>query len=100
MKAIMYNHNGWISQTDENYLREIFGQILRSSGFHIEEEIHRAFKPFGYTGLWLLSESHFAIHTFPEEGKAYIEMSSCVSEPYKEYKKILKKYKHLHFKRI
>lgn len=29
-------------------------------------------------GLWLLAESHFAIHTFPEENKMYIEISSCV----------------------
>jgi S-adenosylmethionine decarboxylase len=24
-----------------------------------------------------LAESHLAIHTFPEEGKTYIELSSC-----------------------
>ena len=34
----------------------------------------------GYTGLWLLAESHFAIHTFPEEDKIYIEISSCVKK--------------------
>ncbi len=31
-------------------------------------------------GLWLLAESHFAIHTFPEENKMYIEISSCVKK--------------------
>lgn len=97
MKAVMYNLSGWITQTDERFLKETFGRILRESGFHIEEEIHRTFDPFGYTGLWLLSESHFAIHTFPEEGKAYIEMSSCIKEPFKEYKRILKSDRILQF---
>nr|DAO98746.1 MAG TPA: S-adenosylmethionine decarboxylase [Caudoviricetes sp.] len=27
--------------------------------------------------MWLLTESHFAVHTFPEFGKTYIELSSC-----------------------
>ena len=100
MKAIMYNHNGWVDQTDEMYLRDTFTRILKDSGFHIEEEIHRSFKPFGYTGLWLLSESHFAIHTFPEEGKSYVEMSSCIKEPFKEYKKAIKKHDLITIKRI
>lgn len=40
------------------------------------------FDPFGYTCLILLSESHLAIHTFPERGKAYIELTSCVHDPF------------------
>jgi S-adenosylmethionine decarboxylase len=32
-----------------------------------------------------LSESHFAIHTFPEEGQSYIELSSCVFEPFLKF---------------
>jgi S-adenosylmethionine decarboxylase len=35
--------------------------------------------------LFLLSESHFAIHTFPEEGQSYIELSSCVFEPFLKF---------------
>ena len=99
MKAIMYNDHGWIKQTDEMYLRETFNKILKEAGFHIEEQIHRSFKPFGYTGLWLLSESHFAIHTFPEEGKSYIEMSSCIREPFEQYRKAMKKHELISIKK-
>ena len=38
------------------------------------------FTPYGYTALFLLAESHFALHTFPEENKTYIELSSCVKK--------------------
>lgn len=41
---------------------------------------HR-FRPYGYTALWLLGESHFALHTFPECGRTYYEISSC-NKPY------------------
>ena len=43
-------------------------------------------EPEGYTALWLLGESHFAIHTFPEEQKTYIELSSCNLEYYEFFK--------------
>lgn len=42
-----------------------------------EWDTEHHFSPQGYTALWLLSESHFAVHTFPEFGRTYIELSSC-----------------------
>jgi len=50
------------------------------------------FAPQGYTAIWLLSESHFAIHTFPEEHKTYIELSSCNREMYDRFLEELKLY--------
>ena len=44
-------------------------------------------------GLWLLAESHFAIHTFPEENKMYIEISSCVKKYYDNFLKQLEDYR-------
>ena len=43
------------------------------------------FYPYGYTKLYLLSESHFAIHTFPEEKLAYYELSSCNKKYYDRF---------------
>ena len=93
MKAKMYNTQKWVRITDEKYLRETFHNILGDSGFGVEKQIHKKFKPYGYTGLWLLSESHFAIHTFPEHQKAYIELSSCIKKPYKKFNRICKRLK-------
>jgi S-adenosylmethionine/arginine decarboxylase-like enzyme len=31
----------------------------------------------GHTGLWLLAESHLALHTFPERGAMTLDLHSC-----------------------
>lgn len=56
---------------------ERYDGILRRAGFGILEITRHYFQPQGFTALFLLCESHFAIHTFPEEGRTYIELSSC-----------------------
>lgn len=43
------------------------------------------FEPQGYTAVWLLAESHCALHTFPEENKAYVELSSCNIDMYTDF---------------
>jgi len=89
MKAFMNNYNTWIKYEDEKLLAEEFEKALISSGFHIMNKCEHYFDVQGYTGLWLLSESHFAIHSFPEEDKIYIELTSCVDEPFEKMKKYI-----------
>lgn len=72
----------WIKETNPFLIKKMFINKLRGSGFGILKQTEHFFEPFGYTGLWLLSESHFAVHTFPEENKTYIELSSCIDEPF------------------
>jgi S-adenosylmethionine/arginine decarboxylase-like enzyme len=31
----------------------------------------------GHTGLWLLAESHLALHSFPERGAMTLDLHSC-----------------------
>ncbi len=85
MKALMYNYNTWIKYRAEEELIKEFEDILVKSGFSIIDKVEHYFTKQGYTGLWLLAESHFAIHTFPEEDKIYIEISSCVKEYYDNF---------------
>ena len=82
MKAQMFNFSTWGKETDPKVLKEKYNRFLKESGFCILGEVEHHFKPYGYTLLILLSESHFAIHTFPEEGKCYIEISSCIESPF------------------
>lgn len=70
--------------------------MLKTSGFGIIGFMEHFFEPQGYTGLWLISESHFAIHTFPEENKTYIELSSCNKEMYDQFILNLDQYKSQH----
>lgn len=63
----------------------MFDNLLRRSGFNVLNVLEHHFHPQGYTALWLLSESHFAVHTFPEFGRTYIELSSCNLEFYQKF---------------
>ena len=82
MKAQMYNYSSWIDETNPSILFDLIMQKLNDAGFGVENVNEKHFKPQGYTALFLLSESHFAIHTFPEENTTYIELSSCIKLPF------------------
>ena len=85
MQAKIWNFSEWIQETNPTTLREMFDNILRRSGFNVLNVLEHHFQPQGYTALWLLSESHFAVHTFPEFGRSYIELSSCNLEFYQNF---------------
>lgn len=85
MKAQMFNYRKWIRTTNPELIKQKYGRLLANSGFRILERIEHYFEPQGYTVIYLLAESHFAVHTFPEEGKSYIELSSCVKKQYKAF---------------
>lgn len=70
----------WITETDPRAVKEHCARLLASSGFKVLQFVEWHFEPQGYSALWLLAESHLAVHTFPEEGKTYVELSSCVEE--------------------
>lgn len=92
MKAIMYNYNKWIKYEKEEIIVPKLEEMIKRSGFTIINKVEHYFEKQGYTGLWLLAESHFAIHTFPEENKIYIEISSCVKEYFDRFVKELSKF--------
>ena len=91
MQAKIWNFSGWISECDPVKLREHYNELLKEAGFTILNTLEHFFNPFGYTALFLLCESHFAIHTFPEAGRAYIELSSCNEEFYNKAVQRLRK---------
>ena len=91
MKAIMYNYNKWIKYEKEEIIVHKLEEMIKRSGFTIINKVEHYFEKQGYTGLWLLAESHFAIHTFPEENKIYIEISSCVKEYFDRFVKEINK---------
>ncbi len=76
-RAQIFNFQEWINIYDPETLKEIFQNKLKASGFGIISFSEHYFPKKGYTCFWLLSESHLAIHTFPEENKTYVELSSC-----------------------
>lgn len=86
MIAKIDNYNSWVKDIDPVKLKNYFSDLLALSGFEILNFQEHYFSPIGWTGLWLLGESHFAIHTFPESEKSYIELSSCNSDYFNFFK--------------
>lgn len=46
-------------------------------GAHIIESVFHAFEPYGVSGVVVISESHLAIHTWPEYRCACIDLFTC-----------------------
>lgn len=77
MEAKIYNYKTWIDNTDEGFLKKLMNRLLQEAGFTIINAVEHSYSPQGYTAVWLLAESHLAVHSFPEAGKTYLEISSC-----------------------
>lgn len=93
MKAKMWNLRIWIPESEVYYLKKLYVEPLKECGFGVMKEMEHHFTPYGYTGIWLLSESHLAIHTFPEHGingMSYLELTSCVEKPFRKYMEMIK----------
>nr|DAS76250.1 MAG TPA: S-adenosylmethionine decarboxylase [Caudoviricetes sp.] len=77
MKAEIFNDRFWVGETNPEKVKNKLDTLLSESNLNVLDFTEHYFTPQGYTALWLLSESHLAVHTFPEEQKSYIELSSC-----------------------
>ncbi len=93
MKALIDEYSDWIPETDPKVLKVLFQNMLETAGFGIISLNEHHFEPQGYTCLWLISESHFAVHTFPEEDKTYVHLSSCNPKMYYDFIDLFTKYK-------
>mgnify|MGYP001449884095 CR=1 FL=1 len=51
--------------------------IIKSTNINVLKSLVHKFKPCGITALYLLAESHFSIHTWPEEKKIRLDLFSC-----------------------
>ena len=89
MRAQMYNYSTWIEEIQPEVLKTTFRDKLIEAGFGVLNDVEYYFNPQGYTILYLLSESHLALHTFPEENTTYLELSSCVKKPFDNFIKLL-----------
>jgi len=78
--AELHNYQCWIKESDPQMLKLELDLLLDQCDFEKLGFMEHHFQPQGYTCLWLLGESHLAVHTYPEHNKAYIELTSCVQE--------------------
>ena len=52
----------------------------RLSGATVVEEVFHLFNPHGISGVVVIAESHFSIHTWPEYGYAAVDFFTCGDE--------------------
>ncbi len=58
-------------------VREIFVDAAKKSQATILNEFYHQFNPYGVSGVILIAESHFTIHTWPEDCYAAVDIFTC-----------------------
>ena len=65
---------------DSDEVEQILLKAAEISKAHVVESIFHKFNPHGVSGVIIISESHFTIHTWPEHGYAALDLFSCSRE--------------------
>jgi len=60
----------------ETIRTELVAAVTAAGATPLHEVVH-AFAPHGVTGVIVIAESHFAIHTWPEYGFAAVDLFTC-----------------------
>lgn len=74
---------GYMEKDQESVLNDLYGmmrvlqKIIQECNLTILNVSHHVFQPQGLTILYLLSESHVSIHTWPEHGRFAMDVYSC-----------------------
>jgi len=77
-----------IKNSDENFLKMSIELMLKQSGFNICKRVQYNFPEQGATVVWILSESHAVISTYPEYNESIIHLASCNLEYFERFKKL------------
>jgi S-adenosylmethionine decarboxylase proenzyme len=67
----------WNILNDIESLKKILDIICKKYDFHILQKIEHKFEPQGSTVIYMLSESHISIHTFPEKKYMAFDIYTC-----------------------
>lgn len=92
MKAEIYNQSCWVYGISDMDIENIFRNLLVQADFFVIDSIKHDFVPHGSTILWLIGESHLAVHSFPEINVLYIELSSCVESKAESFWEFFRKW--------
>ena len=58
-------------------VKEILMNICKDCNYEVLNIIEHKFEPYGYSLLFLLSESHISVHTFPERNYLSFDIYTC-----------------------
>lgn len=86
MLVEFYNCNQQILD-DVAAIEQHMNEAARVCGATIVQSTFHRFQPYGVSGVVVISESHLAIHTWPEYGYASVDLYTCGEEiqPHQAY---------------
>jgi S-adenosylmethionine decarboxylase len=62
---------------DEARIRALMCAAAEAAGATVVAEVFHRYRPQGVTGVLLIEESHFSVHTWPEHGYAALDFYTC-----------------------
>ena len=62
---------------NEHFLIDLLENAAISIGATVIQTISKKFEPQGVTVICLLAESHISIHSWPEDGRAAVDVYTC-----------------------
>ena len=66
-----------VALDDLEALKRLMHAAARAAGATVVGEAFHRYAPHGVTGVLLLEESHFSLHTWPEAGYAAFDFYTC-----------------------
>lgn len=70
-------------------LKNIANSIIEKLELLVVKKVFHSFKPRGETLVYILSQSHLALHTYPENKIIHLDLISCSDLPEKDFKAAL-----------
>ncbi len=58
-------------------LRTVLDRVVAKSGLHVVSSSFHQFEPHGVSAVYLLTESHLSVHTWPEYGYMALDIFTC-----------------------
>jgi len=73
----LIGHVSGVSIETIDELEPLMEQIANECALTVVSRAFHQFEPVGVTGVLVLSESHFAVHTYPENNSLYLDIFCC-----------------------
>lgn len=70
-------HCSFEEMNDADRLEKLLQESAEQASLTVLDTRMTRFQPHGVTGVAILSQSHIAIHTWPEEGKFFVDIATC-----------------------
>jgi S-adenosylmethionine decarboxylase len=62
---------------DAAAMKTLFIHAAEAAGAHVVDAVFHSFQPQGVSGVVVISESHFAVHAWPEHDYAAVDLFTC-----------------------